>query len=72
MMGFILIALGIGLLVWTYYEYQNGESDTIYLLDWDWVWFDVNRVDHPLLFKAALIAQVIAGLGMIGAGIAEL
>ncbi|MEO0509990.1 MAG: hypothetical protein AAF065_09040 [Verrucomicrobiota bacterium] len=71
-MGWILIALGIVLLALTAKEFFDGESDSIYLLDWDWIWFDLSRHEHPLLYNAALTAQVVAGIGLIGSGIAAL
>ena len=71
-MGWILIALGVVVLALTAKEFFDGESDTIYLLDWDWIWFDLSRHKHPFLFNAALTAQVVAGIGLIGSGIAAL
>lgn len=72
MMSLILIAVGVVLLIFTVYEYLGGETDTLYLFDWDWIWFDVNRIDHPCIFKAAIIAQGCAAVGLIVAGITEL
>ncbi|GEM_PF-3183486 len=71
-MGWILIALGVLLLALTAKEFFDGETDTLYLLDWDWIWFDLYRHKHPILFNAALIAQLIAGIGLIGSGLGSL
>lgn len=71
-MGWLLIGLGIVVLLVTAWDYFNGESDTMLILDWDWIWFDFSRQDHPAVFHAIIVAQMVIGLGVICTGIANL
>lgn len=65
-MGF-LILFGVILLAITYWDYQKEETDTMILFDW--AWFDVNKAEHPEIFKAIIYIQTVIGIGMIVVGI---
>ncbi|MFK8013628.1 MAG: hypothetical protein AB8B80_16435 [Marinicellaceae bacterium] len=51
----------------TYWDYQKDETNTIFLLDW-WIWFDVTRENHLVLFWACKAAQIFAAIGCIICG----
>jgi hypothetical protein len=71
-MGWTLILIGLVLLGFAWYSCRQGESDTIFLLDGDWFWLDLDRYEHPILFWAALITEICAGVGLIITGIVSL
>jgi hypothetical protein len=71
-MGWFTILLGLGVLGLAWYSYRDNESDTIFLLDWDWFWLDFDRSEHPILFWAALITEICVGIGLIITGVASL
>ena len=62
-MSFYLVA-GIVVLYLTYRDFVREETDTIFLFDF-WAWFEVSRSSFPLLYWAALIAQLICGIGLL-------
>ena len=63
----IYFILAVIILVLTYWDYQKDETDTIFLLDW-WIWFDVSRGNHPMLYWACIAAQIFAAIGLIICG----
>ncbi len=70
--GLLLIGGGLVILGFAWHDYHEGESDTIFLLDWDWIWFDLDRESHPVLYWVAIAAQVTAGLTAISVGVVSL
>ena len=63
----ILILIGIILLVVTYIDNQREGTDAMILLDW--ALFDINKEEHPTLFKSIIYIQTAIGIGMIVVGI---
>jgi hypothetical protein len=61
---FILAAI---LLFFTYRDYQDEESDTIFLID-SWAWFDVSKSSWPTLYWLCMGAQVIGIISLIICG----
>jgi hypothetical protein len=66
-MGWVMITAGVGVLGFTAYERRRGETDASFLSDW--LDFDIDRDENPLLFHGALIAQIVAGIGLIVGGV---
>jgi hypothetical protein len=64
----IEIVFGLALLLLTFWEFRRGETDTLILFDW-WLWFDIDRESHPLIYWCIIGAQTAIGIGMVIQGL---
>lgn len=66
-MPVILIAFGIFVILFTMWDIRREEADMLFWMDC--LWWDVNKTEHPILYRVAVVLQFSGALLMIGSGV---
>lgn len=68
-MDWILTIAGVALLLLVVHEIRQGTTDLFLLLAWDWLEFDLNRHEHPVLFWIAILLEAGVAVALILMGV---
>ena len=66
----LLIVFGLIVIGITIWDIRREEADILFWMEY--LWWDVNKTESPILYKIALALQILGALIMIAIGVAWL